>query len=62
MTDSDTRIVRYRTGDEVTITTNHGPRTGRITAYGPDSDYVVQLNLPEHEIHPATADTESAAR
>lgn len=43
-------IRRYEPGDEVTITTDHGTRTGRVTAYGPDHTYAVQFLLPEDEI------------
>jgi len=44
------RTMRYRPGDEVTVITEHGPRHGRITAYGEQHSYVVQVNIPQDEI------------
>lgn len=50
---------RYRVGDQVTITTEHGPRHGRITAYALSEQpgYVVQVDIPEHEINATTRTT-----
>lgn len=43
-------IRQYKPGDQITITTDHGVRVARITAYGIDGTYVAQLRIPRDEI------------